>query len=145
MPRAPAKPDPERQLMIKTKACQRLLKEVGYYKKEVKENEAKLQSMKDEQRDPHDIKKFEEVLGESYMMVPDSETRLRKSLEDLMQFMQSDEYTQRQQQSQTSEWESTAREMLKQQHTGSNDGGKNADSCDVQETDVTDLKDDEAF
>ena len=33
----------------------------------MKENEAKLQKMKDENKDEYDIRKFEEVLGESHM------------------------------------------------------------------------------
>mmetsp|Transcript_33507 Transcript_33507/g.49196 ORF Transcript_33507/g.49196 Transcript_33507/m.49196 type:complete len:92 (-) Transcript_33507:323-598(-) len=43
--------------------------------------------MKADGRDPYDIKKFEEVLGESYMMVPDSKARLKKALEDLSLFL----------------------------------------------------------
>ncbi|KAL7447708.1 hypothetical protein ACHAWC_000044, partial [Mediolabrus comicus] len=60
MPRSAAKADPQKQLMIKVKACQRLIKEATYYEKEVKENEQQLQRMKDEKKDPYDIKKFEE-------------------------------------------------------------------------------------
>lgn len=43
--------------------------------------------MKDEGKDPYDIKKFEEVLSESYMMIPDSERRSKESLEDLSVFV----------------------------------------------------------
>eukprot|EP00545_Synedropsis_sp_CCMP1620_P014750 CAMPEP_0119011766 /NCGR_PEP_ID=MMETSP1176-20130426/5878_1 /TAXON_ID=265551 /ORGANISM="Synedropsis recta cf, Strain CCMP1620" /LENGTH=129 /DNA_ID=CAMNT_0006964629 /DNA_START=78 /DNA_END=467 /DNA_ORIENTATION=+ len=80
-------PDPEKQLMIKVNACKRLLKEADYYKRETKENEEKLQMMKDDGKDPYDIKKFEEVLGESCMMIPDSERRLKESVEDLSIFV----------------------------------------------------------
>lgn len=110
-----------------------------YYKKEVKENEAKLEAMKEEQKDAYDIKKFEEVLGESYMMVPDSENRFKKSLEDLSQFLKSDEF----QGDDTSGWETTAKEILKLHGAGDDKGGH--DAADVQETDVTELEDDEAF
>ena len=72
--------------------ARRIAKEVDYYKKEVKENEDKLAAMKEQQKDPYDIKKFEEVLGESLMMVPDSENRLQKSLEDLAEFLKSDDF-----------------------------------------------------
>lgn len=136
MPRNAAPPDPERQLMIKTKACQRIAKEVNYYKKEVKENENKLAAMKEAQRDPHDIKKFEEVLGESYMMVPDSEKRLQKGLEDLSELLDSDECKALD----SNEWATSAREILKE-HGAAGKG----DGAGVQETDVSDLKDDEAF
>lgn len=61
----------------------RLAKDAVYYEKEVKENEAKLQKMKDEGKDQYDIKMFREVLGESLMMVPDSKKRLNTSLEEL--------------------------------------------------------------
>ena len=47
----------------------------------------KLAKMKDEQKDEYDIKKFQEVLDESIMMIPDSETRLQKALDDLKEFM----------------------------------------------------------
>ena len=117
----------------------RLCKEVEYYKKEVKDNKAKLAAMKDEKKDPYDIKKFEEVLGESYMMVPDSENRFQKSLEDLSQFLKSGDY----QGTGTSEWETIAKEMLKLHLTGYDETA--GAEPDVLETDVTDLKDDEAF
>lgn len=84
-------PDPVKQLTIKVKVCQRLVKEVAYYQQEVKENETKLQTMKDKEKDPYDIKKFDEVLGESLMMIPDSERRLKESLEDLGLFLDTNE------------------------------------------------------
>ncbi|KAL9184248.1 hypothetical protein ACHAXT_002334 [Thalassiosira profunda] len=87
MPRKDDKPDPQKQLMIKVKACQRLVKEAAYYEKETAENEAKLQQMKDEGKDSHDIKKFAEVLGESQMMIPDSIARRDRAVEDLREFM----------------------------------------------------------
>uniref|UniRef100_A0A6V2H5K8 Tubulin-specific chaperone A n=2 Tax=Ditylum brightwellii TaxID=49249 RepID=A0A6V2H5K8_9STRA len=74
-------------LISRTLFSRRLAKEAGYYEKEVKENEGKLAKMKADGRDPYDIKKFEEVLGESYMMVPDSKARLKKALEDLSLFL----------------------------------------------------------
>lgn len=105
MPRNKAPLDPDRQMMIKTKTCQRLLKEHEYYKKEVQENKAILQQMKDDQKDPHDIKRFEQVLGESHMMVPDSAKRLQASLEDLHEFMTTYENT-------ASEWYQTGQAIL---------------------------------
>jgi tubulin-specific chaperone A len=65
----------------------RLIKEAAYYEKETKENEEQLQKMKDEQKDPYDIKKFEEVLGESQMMIPESIGRRDKALDDLRDFV----------------------------------------------------------
>ncbi len=43
--------------------------------------------MRDEKRDPYDIKKFEEVVGESRMMIPDSYCRRDKALGDLKEFV----------------------------------------------------------
>ena len=65
----------------------RLVKEANYYEQEVKENEAILQQMKDDNKDPYDIKKFQEVLGESHMMIPDSTSRRDKTLADLKEFV----------------------------------------------------------
>jgi tubulin-specific chaperone A len=64
-----------------------LIKECEYYKNEVKENQAKLEEMASAGRDPYDVKKFREVLGESEMMVPDSTKRMLRSIEDLRAFV----------------------------------------------------------
>ena len=91
----------QKKLKIQVGVCQRLLKEVGSYEKEVIENEAILERMRGDStkysynnnfycfdlwtvcRDSHDIRKFEEVLQESYMMVPDSKRRLEVSIDNL--------------------------------------------------------------
>ncbi|CAJ1948156.1 unnamed protein product [Cylindrotheca closterium] len=134
MPRSQA-PNPERQLMIKTKACQRLIKEVDYYHKEVKENEAKLEDMKSANRDPYDIKKFQEVLDESYMMVPDSKNRLQKSLQDLAAFLDGSDAAA----VAPSQWYREAKELLKTVellHDAEND---------LKETDLTGIIENEVF
>lgn len=124
--------------MIKTKACQRLLKEVEYYKQEVKENEQKLAEMKANHQDPYDIKKFEEVLGESYMMIPDSSARLRQTLQDLADYIESSEVTE---EYQSNEWYHQAKELLKQQQ----DKHQEEASDVIVETKVDDLQDGEVF
>ncbi len=58
-------------------------KEVAAYEKEVITNEARVQKMRDDGKDPYDIRKQEEVLQESYMMVPDSKSRLERALTEL--------------------------------------------------------------
>ena len=58
-------------------------KEVAAYEKEVITNEARVQKMRDDGKDPYDIRKQEEVLKESYMMVPDSKSRLERALTEL--------------------------------------------------------------
>lgn len=77
--------------MVKTKTLQRLMKEASYYKKEVEENQAKLDKMKADGKDEYDIKKFAEVLDESIMMVPDSENRKMAALQDLKIFIEKNE------------------------------------------------------
>jgi tubulin-specific chaperone A len=86
-----------------------LLKEGSYYEKEVQENEEKLAKMKEENRDPYDIKKFEEVLGESYMMIPDSRGRLERALEDLVSYVESEEVVNNHQHG---EWFEKAQQLL---------------------------------
>eukprot|EP00566_Odontella_aurita_P022852 CAMPEP_0113596068 /NCGR_PEP_ID=MMETSP0015_2-20120614/40107_1 /TAXON_ID=2838 /ORGANISM="Odontella" /LENGTH=137 /DNA_ID=CAMNT_0000503495 /DNA_START=39 /DNA_END=453 /DNA_ORIENTATION=+ /assembly_acc=CAM_ASM_000160 len=137
MPRPQKKADPERQLMIKTKACQRLIKESAYYEEEVKENETKLQVMKEENRDPYDIKKFEEVVDESRMMVPDSRARMRRALEDLEQYLQSDEV--KEGVNEEGGWCNAAKGF----DLGTK--GRVAASDDVAETNLDDLAEGEAF
>ncbi|KAL7562895.1 hypothetical protein ACA910_000268 [Epithemia clementina (nom. ined.)] len=102
--------DPDRQLMIKVKACQRIRKELDYYKQEVKDNEQQLQEMKDQNKDPYDIKKFDEVLGESRMMVPDSQRRLNTAVQDLKHFM--DNLKDQEEQNSGGEWWQAAHEVL---------------------------------
>ena len=64
-----------------------MVKEAAYYKKEAKGNEARVQKMKDEGIDQWTVKKAEEVLAESYMMIPDSERRMKESIQDLFSFL----------------------------------------------------------
>jgi hypothetical protein len=42
-----------------------------------------VQKMRDDGKDSYDIKKQEEVLQESYMMIPDSKNRLEKAFDSL--------------------------------------------------------------
>jgi tubulin-specific chaperone A len=118
----------------------RLVKECAYYKKEVEENETTLQQMKDDDRDPYDVKKFAEVLDESYMMVPDSELRLTQAKQDLRAFLDSSSDTSL---NPTGEWYTVALSILKEQESlVANAVGDN----DVPVgTSVVGLADDEAF
>eukprot|EP00527_Entomoneis_sp_CCMP2396_P004120 CAMPEP_0198151436 /NCGR_PEP_ID=MMETSP1443-20131203/55546_1 /TAXON_ID=186043 /ORGANISM="Entomoneis sp., Strain CCMP2396" /LENGTH=140 /DNA_ID=CAMNT_0043817087 /DNA_START=163 /DNA_END=585 /DNA_ORIENTATION=- len=137
-PKKPA--DPNRQLMIKAKTCQRLRKEVEYYTKELKDNEDQLQGMKDGNRDPYDIKYFEEVVGESRMIIPDSNRRLGAAVQDLANLMESAaESSEPEVQLTDEEWIATAKNILEQEK-----------EFVTQEeaalsTNVDDLADDEAF
>mmetsp|Transcript_29222 Transcript_29222/g.28078 ORF Transcript_29222/g.28078 Transcript_29222/m.28078 type:complete len:142 (-) Transcript_29222:131-556(-) len=133
-------PNVEKQFMVKTKVCQRLLKEVSFYKEEVQENETKLSQMKNDNADPYDIKKFEEVLGESYMMVPDSGSRLKKSVADLSLYMDNhgDELDER------GQWFLTAKYILGQ-NVAENKTAPDATIDDIAETNTSDLLDGEQF
>lgn len=87
-PAAAMPPDPDRQLMIKAKACQRLAKEAAYYRKETEENEATLVKMRaDATKDTYDVKRFEQVLSESQMMIPHSHASLQRNLRELQEMV----------------------------------------------------------
>lgn len=80
---APSDGDAGKKLKTQLGICKRMVKEVQSYEKEVVTNEARVQKMRDEGKDPYDIRKQEEVLQESYMMIPDSKARLEATLADL--------------------------------------------------------------
>ncbi len=111
-----------------------MIKEVAAYEKEVTDNTAKLQKMESGGADVYDIKKFKEVLAESVMMVPDSKTRLSKSVEDLQLFVDS---AAEQAGVKDSEWWSKASEVIASQGSKENTA--------VTTTDTTDLAEGEAF
>jgi tubulin-specific chaperone A len=113
-----------------------LSKEVSYYEKEVAENELKLNAMREQKMNSHDIKRFEDVLGESYMMVPDSKNRLEQALSELHSYMQSTEV----EGLETNEWYIQAKMLLQKEF----DHNDETDDI-VQETDIGDLQEDEAF
>ena len=66
-----------------------------------------MQKMKDENKDHYDIKKFAEVVEESEMMIPDSENRLKKTANDLAQFLEAHDG-----ELQSEEWLCTAKELV---------------------------------
>lgn len=57
---------------------------MSHYKSETLENEERVARMKaDESKDKYDVKKAEEVLEETKMMIPDSTRRLNLALDEL--------------------------------------------------------------
>jgi len=64
-----------------------LTKEVASYEKEAVAQEQKIADMRERGQDVYVIKKQEEVLQESYMMIPDSKARLQAAVEDLEAFV----------------------------------------------------------
>ena len=93
-----------------------------------------MQAMKDANRDPYDIKKFDEVLGESRMMVPDSTRRLAAAVKDLQAYLAENNST-----FTDNEWMGIATDILeKEKELLSNEEGGIA-------TNVDDLAEGEAF
>eukprot|EP00958_Prasinococcus_capsulatus_P011708 scaffold1167_cov418-Prasinococcus_capsulatus_cf.AAC.21 len=97
MPPSGVDPTLLRQLKIKTGSCKRVSKELVSYEKELEREQAKTDSMKEEQADPSDIKQQlcarclrnrtlaeqEAVLAETKMMIPDCRRRLEGAVDGL--------------------------------------------------------------
>ncbi|CAH3109574.1 unnamed protein product [Porites lobata] len=79
--------DPKRQLKIKTGVLKRSSKEKVMYEKEVVDQTAKVEKMKEEKKDEHDIKKQIEVLEESKVMIPDCKRRIKTAYLDLQELV----------------------------------------------------------
>lgn len=71
-----------RQITIKSGVVKRLAKEKNVYKKEVINEQNRLEKFKGQGADSHVISKQEEVIQECLMMVPDCHRRYVKSYED---------------------------------------------------------------
>ncbi len=87
MPEGVSTADVIRQAKIRLGACKRLSKEISSYEEEASVNEAKVQKMKSENQDEYDIRKQEEILAESCMMIPDSKRRCDEALMELQSFV----------------------------------------------------------
>ncbi|XP_015109536.1 tubulin-specific chaperone A [Diachasma alloeum] len=81
----------QRTLKIKTGVVKRLAKEKVTYEKEAVQQKERIQKYKDQGKDGHDIRKQEEVLQESLMMIPDCQRRLVKAYEDLKKILESEQ------------------------------------------------------
>ena len=73
-----------RALKIKTGVLTRVRRELAMYSDEVAKEMAKLETMKAEGRDPHDVRQQDQVLGESAMMIGDCKTRMENAFNDLL-------------------------------------------------------------
>ncbi|KAG7205073.1 hypothetical protein KM043_005451 [Ampulex compressa] len=80
-----------RILKIKTGVVKRLAKEKLAYEKEAAQQRDRIQKLKEQDKDGYDIKKQEEVLQESLMMIPDCQRRLIKAFKELKQILESEE------------------------------------------------------
>lgn len=63
----------------------------------------------DPNKDEYDVKRFQQVLDESHMMVPDSKRRLNESLQDLEHLLEASNNDLK-----SSEWYCQARDILNQ-------------------------------
>lgn len=78
------KMDPRlRALKIKTGVVKRTGKEKLSYRTEADQQKAKLDKMKAEGKDEHDVRKMDECMQESLMMIPDCHRRLEKASGEL--------------------------------------------------------------
>jgi len=80
-----------RTLKIKTGVVRRLAKEKITYETEAIQQEERIQKYKEQGKDVHLIKKQEEVLQESLMMIPDCQRRLLKAYEDLKKIVDTEQ------------------------------------------------------
>lgn len=80
-----------RTLKIKTGVVKRLAKEKVTYEKEATEQRQRIQKLKEQDKDGYDIRKQEEVLQESLMMVPDCQRRLAKAFEELKKILDTEQ------------------------------------------------------
>uniref|UniRef100_A0A1Y1LFT0 Tubulin-specific chaperone A n=1 Tax=Photinus pyralis TaxID=7054 RepID=A0A1Y1LFT0_PHOPY len=77
-------------LKIKTGVVRRLAKEKLVYEEEAEQQRARIEKFKQEGKDEYDIRKQEEVLQESLMMVPDCQRRLAKAIEELKNIIENE-------------------------------------------------------
>lgn len=80
-----------RTLKIKTGIVKRLAKEKVTYEKESEQQRDRIQKYKEQGKDGYDIRKQEEVLQESLMMIPDCQRRLVKAYEELKKILETEE------------------------------------------------------
>ncbi|KAJ8611989.1 hypothetical protein CTAYLR_004401 [Chrysophaeum taylorii] len=87
MPRQPTAQSDEKQVAIKTGIVKRLVKEVAHYKVETQQHESRVEQMKSDGKDVYDIKKAQEILDETRMMITDASRRLDDALDELENLM----------------------------------------------------------
>eukprot|EP00894_Picocystis_sp_ML_P001984 jgi/Pico_ML_1/52501/g3198.t2 len=76
-----------RMVKIKTGTVKRLHKDLNLYKKEFEDQQKKVDRMKEEGCDEHDIKQQVQVLNETVTMIPDCRQRLEAALIDLKSYL----------------------------------------------------------
>uniref|UniRef100_U5EL13 Tubulin-specific chaperone A n=1 Tax=Corethrella appendiculata TaxID=1370023 RepID=U5EL13_9DIPT len=79
-----------KQIKIKTGVVKRLAKEKIVYEKEVETQKSRIEKLKSQGEDDHVLRKQEEVLQESLMMVPDCQRRLIKAFDELTEILKNE-------------------------------------------------------
>ena len=79
-----------KQLKIKTGVLKRVGKEKLSYRKEADQQKVKIEKMKVDGKDSHDIKKMGEVLQETLMMIPDCHRRLKAAHEEVSAMLETE-------------------------------------------------------
>jgi len=80
-----------RTLKIKTGVVKRIAKEKLTYEKEAETQKQRIHRLKAEGKDEYVLRKEEEVLQESLMMVPDCQRRLVKAYDELKGIIESEQ------------------------------------------------------
>jgi tubulin-specific chaperone A len=120
------------------------LKEVEHYKDEVISNEKKVDEIKnDVSKDMYDVRRYEDILNESYMMVPDASKRLQLAITDLSSYVANNNHIL----DTSGSWYQTAQTILLDNQNSVRDNHFRATISAEQmlETRVDDIADGEAF
>ena len=80
--------DNNAKLKILLNSLKRLKKEAIYYNKELIDNENKLNNMIREKKDKYDIKKQQEIVDETKLMIPNVKKRLQDRIDGFEIFIQ---------------------------------------------------------
>ncbi|XP_019881262.1 tubulin-specific chaperone A [Aethina tumida] len=79
-----------RTIKIKAGVAKRLAKEKTVYEKEAEQQRARIEKYKQDGKDEYEIRKQEEVLQESLMMVPDCQRRLKVAYDELVKILETE-------------------------------------------------------
>ena len=80
-------PESHKQLRIKLSICKRHAKDIIYYGKEIAAQKAKIEKMREDGKDVHDIRKQTQVLEESEDMLPRISAQLSDARSELAKFL----------------------------------------------------------
>mmetsp|Transcript_4437 Transcript_4437/g.7371 ORF Transcript_4437/g.7371 Transcript_4437/m.7371 type:complete len:110 (+) Transcript_4437:121-450(+) len=76
-----------KSLKVKTGTVTRVHKELNMYQKEQAKELARVEKMKSENAEFHDIKQAENVLHEAEMMIPETQQRLEAAFADIQSYL----------------------------------------------------------